>query len=104
MGSFKLNTNGAFVPGIRASGAGVVIRNDKGEVAVASTIPLYGVTTPRHAGILAISYGLQLTSERGFICLELESNAMMIVNAIQDGEESLATDGHLLDGIKTLMR
>lgn len=63
MGSFNLNTYGAFVPGIRVGGTGVLIRNDKGEVAVTSTIPLYGVTTPRHIEILAISYGLQLALE-----------------------------------------
>ncbi|XP_061993443.1 uncharacterized protein LOC133711323 [Rosa rugosa] len=100
-GFVKVNTDGAFVPNNRVGGAGVVIRNNRGEIAVARTIPLFGVTTPRHAEILAISCRLQLALEQGYSALELESDAQAIIQAIQTYEENLAIDGHLVESDQT---
>lgn len=58
---------------------------------VARTIPLSGATTPK------------LALERDFLRLELESDALSVINALLDGEESFADDGHLFNGIKHLM-
>ena len=41
---------------------------------------------------------------RNFLRLELESDALDVINALLHGEESFAADGHILDGIKDLMR
>lgn len=71
---------------------------------VAKIISLFGVTSLRHVEILAIFYGLQLALEQDFLCLELESDALPIINEIMDGEENPEDDGHLLDEIKMLMR
>lgn len=62
-------------PENRLGSAVVVIRNDKGEIAVAKIIHLSGITTPRHAEILMISWGLQVALERGFLHLELETDS-----------------------------
>lgn len=57
-GVFKLNCDGAYVPETRVGGADVVIHIDKGKIAVAQTIPLSSLTTPKYVEILAISYGV----------------------------------------------
>lgn len=85
-------------------GACVIIRNDKGEIVVARTIPLQDVTTPRHFEILVISCGIQLPLKLGFFQLELELDAQKVVQAILYGKENLAIDGHLLDRVKTMLQ
>lgn len=56
---------------------------------MARTISLQGVTTPRHAEILAIS---------------LELDVQEVMHAILNGKENLAIDGHMLDGVKAMLR
>lgn len=63
---------------------------------MARTIPLNGISSPRHAEILAISLGLQLALEFGFLHLVLELDAQAVVNSIYDPEENLAVDGPYL--------
>ena len=46
-GKVKLNADSDFVADKRVGGVGVVIRNDKWELVVARTIPLYNISTPR---------------------------------------------------------
>lgn len=47
---------------------------------------------------------IKLALDFGFLHLELETDTLAVVNAIFDGEESLAVVWRLLDGIKALMR
>lgn len=66
-----------FVTGNRVGNAGVICNNE-GEIAVAKTISLFNVISPRHAEILTISIG--------FLYSELETDALAIVDANHDGE------------------
>ncbi|KAI5350034.1 hypothetical protein L3X38_002925 [Prunus dulcis] len=53
VGKFKLNIDAPYIPS--DGGIGAVIRNDKGEVMAAMTLPLDIATSPKHAEIKALS-------------------------------------------------
>ncbi|CAL2227798.1 unnamed protein product [Prunus armeniaca] len=60
VGKFKLNIDAPYIPGV--GGIGAVIRNDKGEVMAAMTLPLDTATSQKHAKIKATSIQVEFHS------------------------------------------
>ncbi|XP_034219163.1 uncharacterized protein LOC117630568 [Prunus dulcis] len=101
VGKYKLNVYAAFIPEIGVGGIGAVVRNDKGEVMAAMTFPLAVATSPKHAEIMALHFGMKFARDASFSSFLIESNSQGVVNDIKkDEEESWASDGHLIDDIK----
>ncbi|KAI5313850.1 hypothetical protein L3X38_043026 [Prunus dulcis] len=99
-GKYKLNVNAAFIPETGVGGIGTVVRNDKGEVMVAMAFSLASATSSKHAEIMAFLFGMKFARDAGFSSILIESDSQGVVNDVKDGEDSWASDGHLIDDIK----
>ncbi|XP_034207191.1 uncharacterized protein LOC117621041 [Prunus dulcis] len=100
VGKFKLNVDAAYIPDMGVGGIGAVIRNEKGEVMVATALPLHTATSPKHAEIMALQFGLNFAWDAGFSSILVESDSQAVVNNLNTDEESFAPKGHLIDDIK----
>ncbi|KAI5337026.1 hypothetical protein L3X38_016295 [Prunus dulcis] len=100
VGKFKLNVDAAYIPDTGVGGIGAVIRNEKGEVMVATALPLHTATSPKHAEIMAPQFGLNFAWDAGFSSILVESDSQAVVNNLNTDEESFAPKGHLIDDIK----
>ncbi|ONI15824.1 hypothetical protein PRUPE_3G063400 [Prunus persica] len=100
VGKFKLNVDAAYIPDTGVGGIGAVIRNEKGEVMVATALPLHTATSPKHAEIMALQFGLNFAWDAGFSSILVESDSQTVVNNLNTDEESFAPKGHLIDDVK----
>ncbi|KAF2296804.1 hypothetical protein GH714_003594 [Hevea brasiliensis] len=82
---YNLNTD-ASVSSLGVVGLGAVIRNDKGEVMVASVKSIFANWDPTLAEIHAIKFGLYLAIQTGFSNLQVESDALGTVDALRGSQ------------------
>ncbi|KAI5318096.1 hypothetical protein L3X38_037804 [Prunus dulcis] len=91
-GKYKLNVDTAFIPETGVGGIGAVVRNDKGEVMAAMTLPLASTTSSKHAEIMAFLFGMKFARDAGFSSILIESESQRVVNDVKkDEEESWAS-------------
>ncbi|XP_021643808.2 uncharacterized protein LOC110637782 isoform X1 [Hevea brasiliensis] len=82
---YNLNTD-ASVSSLGVVGLRAVIRNDKGEVMVASVKSIFANWDPTLAEIHAIKFGLDLAIQTGFSNLQVESDALGTVDALRGSQ------------------
>ncbi|XP_075633545.1 uncharacterized protein LOC142606011 [Castanea sativa] len=92
---FKLNFDAAIFKDINASGFGVVIRNEMGEVmaALARKGPL--VHDSEEAEVLACRKALEFVVDTGFVELILEGDNVTVMQTLEASRSTLSCLGHL---------
>ena len=63
---------------------------------------MHGVVDAMHAEAMAIVFGLDVAWERGFVNLQLESDASVVINEINRLGPSCWVGGYLIDEIRHL--
>lgn len=94
--SLKLNVDGALFPNRMIVGVGRVLRDEQEKVLMAATKLEIMVGDPLEFELLAILRGLQICLPLGLRNLEVESDSLLAVKALHDGDESIASYSHLL--------
>ncbi|XP_019197196.1 PREDICTED: uncharacterized protein LOC109191080 [Ipomoea nil] len=102
-GFYKLNTDVAVSTLNRSMGFGWVLRNDTGQFVAAECIPGKGVFTPKEAEAMAIREALSWIKREGITHLQIESDALEIIQSLKQNDEDSSCDLILLD-IKDLLR
>ncbi|KAK9986583.1 hypothetical protein SO802_031534 [Lithocarpus litseifolius] len=99
MGVFKINVDGATSDQGRNSSIGVIIRDCNGQVVAAFSKYLLGRFAAEQVEALAMEQGILLAQELRLSRVILESDALAVIQAINDN--STGSDlGHLLQGIQ----
>ena len=91
---FKLNFDAAVFNDINASGVGVVIRNDRGEVMVSFFAKGPRVVDSEEAEVLACRKALELAIDSGFTELVIEGNNASVMKNIAGSWPRLSRLGH----------
>ncbi|XP_024190507.1 uncharacterized protein LOC112194512 [Rosa chinensis] len=104
MGHLKLNFDGAcdLKNGIR--GMGVIFRDYRGIMRGALAVPQVGHLPPRSIEALALLHGLRFAAHVGFAHIEIEGDALSVINSLHDSSEDLSFEGHLIDEVKSLIQ
>ncbi|KAL0416831.1 UNVERIFIED_CONTAM: hypothetical protein Slati_3515000 [Sesamum latifolium] len=79
---FKLNSNGSSLGNPGPAGAGGIIRDAKGQVRLAYQVAL-GATTSVIAELTAVWHGLELAIANGLVSLEVEVDAMTVIQLLR---------------------
>ncbi|KAF5471637.1 hypothetical protein F2P56_008414 [Juglans regia] len=103
-GFLKLNVDGAMFADVGKSGIGVVLRDEAGQVVMAATKKEDFVDEPATIELLAVLRGLQFFLSLGIPNLVVESDCLVVVQELQDSQESLSSNGNLIQDVKRLMQ
>ena len=83
-GYLKLNIDASVFPGSDRIGIGAAIRDEKGSILGAMAKSLEGSFSPFLAECLALREGLSFAKEIECVNLEVETDAINVVSAIED--------------------
>ncbi|XP_024171844.1 uncharacterized protein LOC112177827 [Rosa chinensis] len=103
LGCLKMNFDGATDVKNGVCGLGVVFRDHLGKLRGAMAVPQVGNISPRAVESLALLHGLRFALHVGFLSLEVEGNALTILNTLHDESGDLNSEGHILDEVKQLV-
>ena len=81
MGSLKINTDAHVVEGVMAA-LGVAVRDADGRLMVTATKKI-AATSPAMAEALALRFGLLIARRFGYGKLEVESDALSVINGVK---------------------
>ncbi|XP_023878442.1 uncharacterized protein LOC111990905 [Quercus suber] len=97
-GVFKINVDGATSDQGRNSSIGVIIRDCNGQVVVAFSKYSHGRFVADQVEALVMEQGILLAQELQLSCVILESDALAVIQAINDN--TTGSDlGHILQGV-----
>ncbi|XP_024190567.1 uncharacterized protein LOC112194577 [Rosa chinensis] len=96
------NTQVWSPPGV--CGVGAVFRDQQGRLRGALAIAQVGNLSPRAVESLALLHGLKFALHVGFTKLEIEGDALIVLNTLHDDSEDLCLEGHILDEVKHLVK
>lgn len=99
----KINTDGAFSPLDRTGSWGYAIRDSVGEVICAGTGKIEQALDALHAEAVACMEGLSAAADHGMQNLILESDSLMLINALQGDAFRMAATGGIIAEIKHLI-
>ena len=100
--SYKLNFDAAIFQDGEASGFGVVIRNNGGEVMAALSARGPAVSDSEEAEVLACRKALEFAADSGFTELILEGDNSVVMNAISSSRMFQSRLGHLYFDVNCL--
>ncbi|XP_062005935.1 uncharacterized protein LOC133723122 [Rosa rugosa] len=103
-GNIKLNFDGACDLKKGLCGLGIVFRDYNGSLQGAVAVPQVGNLPPRSVEALALLHGLRFAAHVGFSNIEIEGDALSIINASQDSSEDLCLEDHIIDEVKSLVQ
>lgn len=83
-GSFKINVEAAQFLDLHQSGAGMIVRDEKGCFIVVRVIRYAGDIRADEAKVIGIHEALTWIKELGFHSIELETDAKIVAEAIND--------------------
>ncbi|XP_023882197.1 uncharacterized protein LOC111994540 [Quercus suber] len=83
--SYKVNVDAAMFADIKASGIGVVVRNEKAEVMASLTAKGPPVQDSEEAEVLACRKALEFAVDAGFMDVVLEGDNMNVMRSISSG-------------------
>ena len=98
--SLKLNSDGAFLPGIPFGGVGGVVRNAMGQFQAGFSARYDFITSPFHAELIAIQHGLQMVQAFHWDSVIVETDCMQAVTTLTSSIEDLSPLGALISDIK----
>ena len=99
---YKINFDAAVFADIKASGFGVVIRNDKGEVMAALFAKGPPVMDSKEAEVLAGHKALEFALDLGFSEVVLEGDNIRVMRSIQSNGANNSSLGHIYGDIHCL--
>ncbi|XP_040999440.1 uncharacterized protein LOC121245502 [Juglans microcarpa x Juglans regia] len=99
----KLNVDGVVFSDLRKPGIGMVLRDSHGNVVMAATVSGNAMNDPTIIELFAIFKGLQLCLPLAIPKLIVESNCWLVVQELQDAQESSLADGNLIMEVKGLL-
>ncbi|XP_041016296.1 uncharacterized protein LOC121258801 [Juglans microcarpa x Juglans regia] len=100
---FKLNVDGALFYDNQKAGVGAVVRDDHGQVIMAVSKTEPEVSKAESVELLAMLRGLQFSSQMGLSKIILESDSLILVEALQVEGESLLVLGNLISEVKRML-
>jgi ribonuclease HI len=101
-GVLKLNCDGSFIPGEKCGGWGFLIRDSDGDVVITGRGRVNHLLNAFQAEIIACIHGVQTTINLGMGHLILETDAMMVKQAMLSEKYSLAMVRGLVEELKWL--
>ncbi|XP_024157591.1 uncharacterized protein LOC112165325 [Rosa chinensis] len=104
LGHLKMNFDGAHDGKNGVCGLGVVFRDTQGNLKGAMAVPQIGNIAPRSIEALALLHGLRFALHVGFTMIEIEGDALSVINALQENSEDYSAEGHLIDEVKFLVQ
>nr|GMD52496.1 uncharacterized protein LOC109191080 [Ipomoea batatas] len=102
-GFLKLNTDAAVDVQRNRMGYGWVLRDDTGQFVAAACIPGRGLFSPKEAEAMAIREALSWTKRHGVSKIQVESDALQIVQSLKLSSYDSSFDLVILD-IKDMLR
>ncbi|KAF5444601.1 hypothetical protein F2P56_033721 [Juglans regia] len=103
-GFLKLNVDGAIFPDHHKAGIGIILRDEKGDVIAACSKLEGDVASPEFIEATALLRGLQFCAQWGVPKLVLETDCLILVNALQSQTNFLTDFAFLLNDISRMMR
>lgn len=100
---YKINCDGAFIPGSNNAGWGFVIRDHFGMVIATGAGLQNHVMSATHAEAIACLRGLEYAADLGLRHAILETDAAVIAEALRNKGVDRSVLGTLIDEIKSLM-
>jgi ribonuclease HI len=101
-GTVLINVDAALFKSSNRMGAGVVIRNHRGECLVACSELLLVVTMPELAEALALRRALALASEEGFEQVMVASDCLSVVQRIKSTTQDHSYPGVIIQDMKKM--
>ncbi|TVU19841.1 hypothetical protein EJB05_36016, partial [Eragrostis curvula] len=102
-GRAKINVDAAFSVDSGRAGVGVIIRNDHGEIVLCSGRVVFNCASAEEAELLACKEGLNLGLKWVAMPCELESDCLVVCNALKSNEENGSHYALLLREVKELI-
>ncbi|XP_030969947.1 uncharacterized protein LOC115990240 [Quercus lobata] len=99
---YKLNFDAAVLTDTSASGVGVIIRNDRGQVMVALSSKGLAVTNSKEAEVLACRQAMEFVLDAGFSDLIMEGDDSNVIRSIVSAQIDWSHLGNLYDDIRCL--
>jgi len=96
----KINFNGAVFSSVNASGIGVVIRNNLGQVIASCSQRLPPVHSSNEVDALAAAKAVSFAAEIGITKAVLEGDSLTIMKALSSDHRSLSSFGLMIDDVK----
>ena len=96
---YKLNFDAAVFANMTASGIGVIIRNNRGQVMAALSSKSHAVVDSEEAEVLACRKALELAMDAGFLELIVEGDNINVMKSIKSDQVDLYHLGNLYDDI-----
>ncbi|XVF07913.1 hypothetical protein REPUB_Repub06bG0180100 [Reevesia pubescens] len=91
----KINVDASYNANNRTVGLGMVARDCSGSILLCAVTSVRFMTSPLHAKMRAILFGLKLALEEGYDRLLVESDARLAISEINHAESSLWEGGSL---------
>ncbi|KAL6178236.1 hypothetical protein ACLB2K_049755 [Fragaria x ananassa] len=102
-GRLKINIDGSFIDSNRCGGVGVVVRNDMGLGIAAVARPFKHAHSALNMEFEACRIGLLLGIHQGWSDIDIESDSILLVAALEREEEDLSEVGRVLGDCKDYM-
>ncbi|XP_042979946.1 uncharacterized protein LOC122310130 [Carya illinoinensis] len=102
-GFLKFNVDGTMFSELKKAGIGLVLRDSRGAVVMATTVFEREVYEPATIELVVVLRGLQLCFPLRIPKLAIESDYLLLVQALQTEYETFSSNGNLLKGTKALM-
>jgi hypothetical protein len=99
----KVNSDGAFSTASGSGGWGFVIRDEEGDVVAAGAGTLKHVRDAFHAEILACFQGSMAAADRGIAKVILETDSLMLKQAVECDDYRFAEAGGYIYQLKSLI-
>lgn len=103
-GFLKLNVDGAIFPDQHRAGIGIILRDEKGCVVATYSKSESDVASPEFIEASALLRGLQFCAQWGVPKLVLETDCLLLVNALQSQTEFFTDFAFLIHDIRRMLR
>lgn len=102
-GRLKINIDGSFRLDKAAGGIGVVVRNSQGRCQASFARYLPKASSALHVELEACRAGLLIAINQGWSDIEVESDCMQLVNALNNPNEDWSEVGRIVEDCKSYM-
>ncbi|KAF5450110.1 hypothetical protein F2P56_014981 [Juglans regia] len=100
----KANWDAALDVKARKMGAGVIIRNEKGEVMATCHAQKQDVVEPALAECYALRTAMDLCRDLNFDKVIFEGDAQIVINAVNNQDEDLSFYGSIIEELKMVIK
>ena len=100
---YKLNFDAAIFSGMKKSGMGAIIRNERGEVMAGMSAIGPRIETSEEAELLVCRRSLEFVVDASFTSIMIEGDNTNVMQAISSNVANFSFLGHVVDDIRHLM-